>query len=199
MFYVERQISNFLFLYYISKPHFNRWDWHEQHIKTRHVSTKWKSYLNEEVSLFYLTNSWMVLSAMPKQNKQWIGRDGLLIDYQSIIFVLLFSFLYSCTTASSITLMLKGKRQVHVSDHLWSRRLKAWHAKCSPRHCAITLYKAVEISCHSFWWSCILRIMICEVMILVIPNDFRSCPCVLSGVNFLRTLKTAGCAGEGGL
>ncbi len=168
------------------------WDWREQHIKTRHVSTKWKSYLNEEVAF----SSWMVLSAMPKQNSRWIGRDGLLIDY----FCAAFSFLYSCTTASSITLMLTGKRQVLVSDHLWSiRHLKADDMKCSPRHRAMTLYKAVEISCHSFWWSCILRIMICEVMILVIPNDFRSCPRVLSGVNFLKTLKTAGCAGQGGL
>ncbi len=130
------------------------------------------------------------------RTSRWIGRDGLLIDY----FCAAFSFLYSCTTASSITLMLTGKRQVLVSDHLWSiRHLKADDMKCSPRHRAMTLYKAVEISCHSFWWSCILRIMICEVMILVIPNDFRSCPRVLSGVNFLKTLKTAGCAGQGGL
>lgn len=187
MFYVERQISNFLFLYHISKPYFNRWDWREQHIKPRHVSTKWKRNLNE-VSLFYLTNSWMVLSAMPKQNKQ--------VDWTRWII----NRLFLCCFIRFYILAQLPVYHFDVDGTTPSPRFRSLEinkTKCSPRHCAITLYKAVEISCHSFWWSCILRIMICEVMILVIPNDFRPCPHVLSGVNFLKTLKTAGCAGEG--
>lgn len=104
-----------------------------------------------------------------------------------------------------------GKSQVLVVDHVWS--IRKWQTmpyalsalvyispcKVVAQALCITLYKSVEISCHSFWWSCILRTMICEVMILVFRNDFRSCPRVRSGVNFWKTLKTAGCAGVGGL
>lgn len=150
------------------------------------------------------------------------------MDYESITFVFLHSCTTvsrrtwfsegarSTLKKYNITLMLVGEKSsarcrslmINKLSRKWQTMPRALSALVyiytAPRQVlaqalCITLYKSVEISCHSFWWSCILRTMICEVMILVFRNDFRSCPRVRSGVNFWKTLKTAGCAGVGGL
>lgn len=159
----------------------NRWDWREQHIRNQKRKRSVTFLFDKQLNA--------IRSSIPKQNKQvdwtrWII-NRLSIDYFCAAFF--------------VSVFLRNCQQYHFdvdgktpspgqgNDEVFAQALCNNSVKSRWNILSFFLVK-LYIENYDLW-----------------SNDSRNSkwfsfvpPCV-SGVNFWKTLKTAGCAGEGGL